>query len=357
MGLTGRLAAWATRRPHVLLVPVPGATVSRLAAETAVADVGGALAGSPADADVLVVAGAPGPKLAAAIETVWSQFPGPRSRVQLTDPGRADDALRGAVAALAGPQQAADAAVRRDEWEPGDEEMPGGLAMAEMAEDRDGLALEVLRVPLGPVLPDWPAGLVVDTVLQGDIVQSAHARLLGPAGAPGTPFWHGDGRRGAARLDSLGRLLSVAGWDGAAVRARHLRDELLAGTPLEQVRPAFQALRRRVARSRALRWSTDGLGVLDSDAAARTGLGGPAARAGGDATTRWQRWLTEIDGLLARQDPASGADPRADASESLLAVATETMVGLDLAAARLLLASFDPDPDELATVPATEGAG
>lgn len=332
MGLTSRLAAWATRRPHVLLVPVPGATASRLAAEAAVARVGGVLASGPADADVLVVAGAPGAELAAAVETVWSQLPGPRSRVQLADPGGADDELRGAVAALADPQQAADAAARRDEWEPGDEDMPGGLAMAEMAEDRDGLALEALHVPLGPVLPDWPAGLVVDTVLQGDVVQSARSRLLGPADPPGTPFWHAEGRRAPARLDSLARLLAVAGWDGASVHARGIRDELLAGAPSEQVRPAFQALQRRVTRSLALRWATDGLG---------------------DATARWQRWLAETDELLAGQAPASGRDPRGGRSETLLTVATEAMCGLDLAAARLLLAGFDPDPDELATAPST----
>ncbi len=330
MGLMERLAA---RRPHVLLVPVPGATASRLATESAVHRTGGVLAASPADADVLVVAGEPGPELAAAVEVVWAQLPGPRPRVQPAEPGQADDALRGAVAALADPQQqVARAPARGDEWGPGDEDMPGGLAMAESAEDRDGLELEVLRVPLGPVLPDWPAGLVVDTILQGDVVQQAHARLLGPAVPPGAPFWHAAGRRAAARLDSLARLLAVAGWDGAALRAREIRDELLTGAPPEQVHPKFQALHRRVARSRALRWATDGLG---------------------DATARWQRWLTEAGELLDGRDPPSGPDP--DASGTLLAMATEAMCGLDLAAARLLLASFDPDPDELAVTAGAPG--
>ncbi len=327
MGLIERLAA---RRPHVLLVPVPGATASRLAAEAAVARTGGVVATSPADADVLLVAGGPGPELAAAVEAVWSQLPGPRSRAQLADPGQADSVLRDAVAALADPQQAADAAARGDEWQPGDEDMPGGLPMADVAPDRDGLELDVLHVPLGPVLPDWPAGLVVDTVLQGDVVVQAHARLLGPAGAPGTPFWHGEGRRAAARLDSLARLLAVAGWAAAAVRARRIRDELLAGARPEQVRPAFQSLYRPVSRSRTLRWAT------------------------GDATTaRWQRWLAEIGELLAGRGPEASAGPRG--SDALLAVATEAMCGLDLAAARLLLAGFDPDPDELAVTAGAPG--
>jgi hypothetical protein len=357
MGLKEMLARWAVRRPHVLLVPVPGFTAARLAVEATVSRVGGVLAAGPADADVLVVAGEPGAELAEVVERVWAQLPGPRSRVQLVDPGQADDGLRGAVAALADPQQAADAAARGDEWEPGDEDMPGGLPMAGMGPDRDGLMLEVLHLPLGPVLPDWPAGLVVDTAVQGDVVQQAHARLLGPAGAPGMPFWHVTERRAAAQLDSLARLLAVAGWGAAAVRARRLRDDLLDGVPVEQIRPAFDGLRRRLQHSRALRLATDGLGVLDADAAARAGVGGPAARAGGDATARWRQWLAETEALLAGQDPAPGEDPRGSTSEPLLSVATEAMVGQELAAARLLLASFDPDPDELATLPTTMAGG
>lgn len=351
------LARWAVRRPHVLLVPVPGATATRLAVESAVSRAGAVLAAGPAEADVLVVAGDPGAELAEVVERVWSALPGPRSRAEIRDPEQAADSLRAAIEALAGPQQEADAAARGDEWEPGDEDMPGGLPMAGMGPDRDGLMLEVLHLPLGPVLPDWPAGLVVDTVVQGDVVQQAQTRLLGPAGAPGMPFWHGAERRAAAQLDSLARLLAVAGWEAAAVGARGIRDDLLDGAPAEQVRPAFDGLRRRLQRSRALRWATDGLGVLDSDAATRAGVGGPAARAGGDATARWQQWLAETGELLAGQDPAPGEDPRASTSKPLLSVATEAMCGLDLAAARLLLASFDPDPDELATLPTTLAGG
>jgi hypothetical protein len=43
--------------------------------------------------------------------------------------------------------------------------MPGGLPMAERGEDRDRLKLDRLHVPLGPVLPDWPAGLLVRLVV------------------------------------------------------------------------------------------------------------------------------------------------------------------------------------------------
>lgn len=44
--------------------------------------------------------------------------------------------------------------------------MPGGLMMTERAADRDGLRLDMLYVALGPVLADWPAGLVVELAVQ-----------------------------------------------------------------------------------------------------------------------------------------------------------------------------------------------
>jgi hypothetical protein len=43
-----------------------------------------------------------------------------------------------------------------------------GLPMAREGDDRVGLRLGRLHVPLGPVLPDWPAGLVMRLTLQGD---------------------------------------------------------------------------------------------------------------------------------------------------------------------------------------------
>src|SRR5258708_27816729 len=65
--------------------------------------------------------------------------------------------------------------------------MPAGLRMAGRGADRDGLKLDQLHVPLGPVLPDWPAGLVVHVTLQGDVVQLAEAHALVPR--PAGPSW------------------------------------------------------------------------------------------------------------------------------------------------------------------------
>lgn len=250
--------------------------------------------------------------------------------------------------------------------------MPGGLMMADRAEDRDGLKLDVLHVPLGPVLPDWPAGLVIDTVLQGDVVQRAEGRVLPSAGPCPPPFWHtGDGRtvapgaRTAARhLDSLGRLFALTGWEDAAAGARRLRDRLLAGVPADAVRADFGPLRRRVERSRTLRWATDGIGVLTPADAVRLGVSGPAVRARPphDATARWLRWLTETEQALAGGKVSDGgprghvAPDGSPPSRGLLNAAVELAPGLELSAVRLLVASLDPDPDELAAAPEPGGA-
>jgi hypothetical protein len=240
--------------------------------------------------------------------------------------------------------------------------MPGGLMTAHRAPDRDGLKLDVLQVPLGPVLADWPAGLVVTLALQGDVVQQADARVLGSAALLQIPFWDAgdDGdrarRHAAAHLDSLGRLLAVVGWDALAYRARRLRDGALGDVPAERLRAELAALERRMRRSWTLRWATDGLGVLTAALARDLGVTGPAARAangGGDVTARWRCWLARADRYLAGDLPADGEGPRGrvdgdrPASAALLDAAVRLMLGLDIAAARIVVASFDPDTDQL----------
>ncbi|WBC16670.1 hypothetical protein O7600_07465 [Micromonospora sp. WMMA1998] len=376
MGLTRDvLARWAARRPHLLVAAVPGATGARLAVEAHADRAGWPLAASPADADLLVVAGDPGAELAAAIERVWEQLPGPRARTRITDPAGAAPALRTAVARLsgaggkppdpghreptrhgpevsdarqAGHGQHGGGAGRHGHGEHEGMSMPGGLMMAERAEDRDGLTLDVLHLALGPVLADWPAGLVVELTVQGDVVQSASARVLRPAEpAAVRPYRDVDHpglarrRQAVAHLDSLGRLWAVAGWPAGAATARRLRDALVDHVPLAVAYTGLRPLARRARRSRALRLATDGLGALTPVAAARAGVDAPAAVCG-DATARWWRRLAETDRLLAGGDP--GAAPEPDAA-AVLELAARLVVGLDLAAARVVLASIDPDPD------------
>ncbi|HEX6358202.1 hypothetical protein [Actinophytocola sp.] len=193
-------------------------------------------------------------------------------------------------------------------------EMPGGVPMADRAEDRDGLMLDVLHVPLGPVLPLWPAGLIVHTRLQGDVIQEATVEVVG---SPGVSFWATEDRGLARRLDSHSRLLALAGWTDAAVEAQRLRDDALDGT-LSDAR--LQKWTRRVCRSRTLRWLLAGVGTVSD---------GPLA---GDALTR------------LHSPPAKGPHETQWILDNLPAM----LAGTELATARLVVASLDPDLDLLA---------
>ncbi|MHA6629458.1 hypothetical protein ACU61A_28815 [Pseudonocardia sichuanensis] len=334
MDLTAALLRIAARRPHVLVVAVPGATAVRLALEAALARCGWPAATGPADADVLAVAGVPGPRLAAVVERVWAQVPAPRARFAIADPAAVDTALDTATARLrdVGRQRTAPAERPDDRAEPpqghgdhrqhgqhgqhghGDMELPGGLPMADLGEDRDGLTLDRLHVPLGPVLPDWPAGLVVRATLQGDVVQEAEAEVLDP----GPPFaWP---NAVARELDALARFLGVAGWPAPAARARALRDRALVGeTPAE-----IGDLVRRIRRSRTLWWSVRGLPAGRVDVAAL--LEGRLEAVGAGSSTG--RTVEELPGLL---------------------------VGAELAAARLIVAAADPDTERVAVPGPADG--
>jgi hypothetical protein len=263
-------------------------------------------------------------------------------------------------------------------------EMPGGLPMAELGEDRDGLTLDRLHVPLGPFLADWPSGLAIRVTVQGDVVQEVELQQPVPPGpvdgvfwlepwlsaAAGEPVTTGAAarRRAAAHLDSLARLLSVAGWPAEALAARRLRDDLLDDAPGTAVAPRLDRFARRVGRSRTLAWLTRGIGRLSTDQAGRAGVSGPAARAGGDVTARYRQWLTDIrhdtgrltDGAPLR--PGAVESPRgrwrddAPPSAALIRILPGLLTGAELAAARLVVASLDPDLDEFAAARHEAGA-
>ncbi|GAA4736146.1 hypothetical protein GCM10023328_15580 [Modestobacter marinus] len=385
------LTRLAARRTAVLAVEVPGWSRTRCALEQDVRARGWRLAGSPADADLLVVCGRPGARLTAAVDHVWSQLPGPRARAEVTTADDVPAVLDGAAAELAdGAAQRRDAAGRPADPEPGttaagddgmgdmdmdgdsghsgdmdmdddpgdadgdhasgdgdmdmdddsgegggddsgdgdmdmdmDMPMPAGIGLAgaggdDQLPDPDGLDMDVLHVPLGPVLPHWPAGLLLHTTLQGDLVVAARAEVLLPADdAPPDPPVHGTP---AGRWDAVATLLVLAGWDDAAVRAARVRDGLLAGGQP----PEAERLTRRITRSRLLRWSLRGLGRLPE----------------GDAHDRLRHWLT-------------GTGQRR--STELSAVA-ELVTGLDLATARLVVASLDLDTADRVTVPVGAGS-
>jgi hypothetical protein len=248
-----------------------------------------------------------------------------------------------------------------------------GLPLAGRAPDRDGLKLDVLHVPLGPVLPFWPAGLRVALSVQGDVVQEATVATVGLAHATEVPFWDepmlralagqrvqaGEvaRRRAASHLDSLVRLLGVAGWDVPAVRCAVLRDRVLDGERAGALVEAFGPLARRLTGSRVLRGMTVGLGDVDGGICDRAGVSGPAAIAAGDVWARFQRWVRLTGDDLARVDDLSwvtdveGPRGRLDRPEppsvALLAVLPGLLVGAELAGVRLIVASLDPDVAEL----------
>ncbi|MFE9827862.1 hypothetical protein ACFYPK_04240 [Streptomyces halstedii] len=430
MGLTRLLVRAAAARPRVLLVTTPGGTAVRLAAERELRCRDWPTAATPAGADLMLVAGPECRELGPALDRLWEDTPRPRVRLRAEtaedvaaalDTGRArlgatEHAHSGTGRTGRTPGQGEGSGRTRTaggEWRTsadgerrapvggdtdGGMEMPGGLPMAEVGEDRDGLALDRLHVSLGPFLADWPSGLIVHLVLQGDVVQ--RALLGGPCGGGTTePFWarpwaraaegepvplaEAARRRAAAHLDSLGRLLAVAGWPAEAVTARRIRDDLLERAPAEAVLPRALRLQRRVGRSRTLDRLTRGIGTLSTADARAAGVSGPAARAGGDVPARYRRWLADavddvrrLDGrsLLgptaldsealtdaaappvptALLDPAAQESPRGrwDAgrppSVALAGLLPRLLEGTELAGARLVVAGLDPDPDELA---------
>ncbi|MGH8967010.1 MAG: hypothetical protein ACRDXB_17020, partial [Actinomycetes bacterium] len=336
--------------PHLLVIPAVGATAARLAVEASAARRGWPTATGPADADIIVVAGSPSPELAAVIGRVWQQVPKPRVRVVVSDALDVDRNLDAAVTRLADREyQQAPSHSSHTSYEEHDGHegaggddghggshmdhgrhghhghhdhgggMVAGLPMADLGEDRDGLNLDRLHVPLGPVLPDWPAGLVVQVTLQGDVIQEASAQVLG--NGPAVSFeWSSAAAR---ELDGLARLLGVAGWPSAAGCARGLRDEVLAAGSSEEIARAAAALVRRVRRSRTLRWLVRGI---------------PAGAA--DVATVLGQRLTAVESAVGSGSPVSSARAAVEELPGLL-------VGAELAAARLIVAALDPDTEQV----------
>lgn len=351
MDVTGPLARRAARRLHVLLVPVPGAAAVRWAAEEDVARRGWVPAGSVGDADLLLVCGRPGPELSAVVDATVGLLPRPAGQSAAAAAVDVAAALDQAAA-----QWAADGlrplstgpAVEHDapDGDPGDDmddmdgmdgmDMtgPGGLPLAGGAPDRDGLEMDVLHVPVGPVLPCWPAGLVLTCTLAGDVVTGAGVQLLPAAGpAPAAPA------DDAVRADVVAGVLQLAGRDDLARPARRARALVLAGDPTAQVE--WVRVQRAVARSRLLRWSLRGVGMVDPVLVAEHRL--PAGLAG-DVHTRLTASLAEqLTGGSAGAEPAwPGLAPEGWQAR-LLGLLPHLVGGHELAAVRLLLAGLPLD--------------
>ncbi|MEO3764421.1 hypothetical protein [Streptomyces sp. B8F3] len=420
MGLREALRRLGTRHPAVLLAVCPGSTETRLAVEAGLRQRGWPVAASPAAASGLLVVGAGGAGTGEWVDTLWRQIPYPKSRSAVAGADSVGTALDGLLRTVAAPAAgggggaAGHGGHRGREGPSGHEGDPGheahrgresraphdghdahaspdghdaheahpphagpvaGLPMAERADDRDGLRLDRLHLPLGPGLADWPAGLVLDVALQGDVVQHAEVRTA-TCSEGGLPYWdepwlraargedivRGAARRrcGAAHLDSVARLLAVSGWPDPAARARRLRDAVLDGAPVREWAAALGRLGRRVRRSRVLRQSTAGLGALPAARARRFGVTGPALAADGDAYDRLLTWLDEAArcaadaddarplGPYGREGPRGRLDGLRPPSQALLDVLPDLLIGAEFTSARVIVASLDPDLDELA---------
>jgi hypothetical protein len=111
-----------------------------------------------------------------------------------------------------------------------------------------------------------------------------------------------------------------------------------------------------VGRSRTLAWLTAGLGELSAGDAAAAGAG---PRAAGDVTARYRQWCAGLEAAVSALEDASPLrpgdlepprGPAADGSApsaGMLALLSGLLTGAELAAARLIVASLDPDLDEL----------
>lgn len=364
MGLIDVLTRAAGSRAHVLIAEAPGAFRERAALESALDRLGWCAAESVADADVLAVVGEPGEAFAAVVEHVWAQMSEPRARFHVRAGSEAEvllgetrEQLRRGARRITGPDvrrgftPSAEAMAQEHGGDGGHGDhhdhhdhdsdggdgghahsamMPDGIPLAEGAEDRDGLEMDELHLPLGPVLAHWPAGVVLRVTLHGDVVVDAEVEQLATsrAGQPDDAIV-----RAARLLDAAGSVLTLAGLPAESTRARRLRDRCLDGE-LDGGREVA-GLGDRVGRQRVLRWVLGGIAVEGSH--------------GGS-----EELHDRLTGLLERA--RAELDGEATPHVTLGGPALPTLVqGMELAAVRLWLAALMPDLAEHALSEEADG--
>lgn len=323
---------------------------------------------SPRHASVLLIAGTIPDEHLGALQRVHDQLPHPRAAVIWSGAGAATQmpaliAIDGATVDVTSALREAFVTLLRDptatadfllpdeephEWRgvgpfgQGGEGMMGGTPygrpMAMTADDRDGLALDELQLTLGPFLDAFPAGLVLDIALQGDVVTSAAPRDR-PAAPPDAVRSFGDhpvgrGRSSARRgLRWLSHALHVQGLDALAARAALLATAIGDGAEDAAVARDVRRLERRIDRSGALR-ALSGVGLVGG------ALPHWAEHLRGDADQRWRRRLAAISAALRDGWPQPAlagvvVDPDSDLLERVLVGATltdavATITSLDL---------------------------
>ncbi len=325
---------------------------------------------SPADADILCVCGEPAADLAGVLDRIWDELPSPRARTTVVAAADIDGALTACARELADPErQASQAGARNNDagspdsgdhgqmddgdmdhsqmdhgqMDDGDMDhggmdhggmdmpMPDGIALAGQGSDRDGLDLDELQVPLGPVLPFWPAGLVLRCTLQGDVVMSAQADWLSTG--PGAEATVADSRAVVVhQTDLASRLLRLAGSTDAAGRMERIRNRALASGSSAASHGPLTAELSRLKRSFLLRRSLRGVGRVGTDA--------PRPEAGTDV---WDRLLGMVEAAVSAAagvyQPPSRLSRQVDA-----ALLADLAAGQELGRVRLIVASFDLSP-------------
>lgn len=389
MGVNDALARYAGRRAHVLVAEAPGNWELRAFVERRLSRRGWCPAMSPADADILAVCGVAGPELVAGVDLIWDQMPGPRVRIEVRDPGSVDAELNRAAAELADTgAQRHDAASRsrsvaqelglseshevngnsdhhdmdhghmdhghmdHGHMDHGDMDhghmdhghmdmAPAGIALAEGADDRDGLEMDVLHLPLGPVLAYWPSGLVLKCILHGDVLADAEAWVIDAdqiGERPQLPAEAAAPWAAARECDHITNVLALAGWPAAAWQASEIRDLLLdEPSSTDRARLQLEKLLRRLRRSWVLRWSLRDLARWDDADVQRHRL--PRALTG----DTYDRLLGHVGHALALLSNESA--PRAfgaDAADVITAL-PDLVRGLDIASVRLVVASLGVD--------------
>ncbi len=340
MGLIDVLTKAAGSRAHVLVAEAPGAFRERVALERAIVRMGWVIADSVADADVLAVVGQPGEDLASVLDHVWSQTSEPRVRVHVRHAAEAAGLLAEARDRLVNDSAARPAEVRTgftpwaeamDHGDDHDAMMPDGIPLAEGAADRDGLEMDELRLPLGPVLAHWPAGLVLHATLHGDVVVDAEVeQLSGPAADRGRDT---NATRAARLLDAASSVLALAGLPAESARVRTLRDRCLDGDL--DAGSEVAAVGQRIGRRRALRWVLGGLSIEGSH--------GGAVTLHERLTALFEEARTELEGGTPRR-----LGPGVEALPGLV-------TGLELATVRLWVAALAPDLDAHELAEAEDG--
>lgn len=343
-------------RPGLRVLILEGVDASdlRMRSEAIVVRAGHHIVDYPADADVVLQCGSLDAEMSAAADRIWDQVPFPKHRATVIDAQHLAGILTTAGADVANtamqrriataeatgaddhqpehhapehhppehhaghdqPEHAHDEHAGHDQAAHGhDDHMsmggPGGVPLASGSDDRDGLEMDVLHRRLGPFLPSWPAGLMVDVTLAGDTITEASV-----VASSSSPSGHGPAGGAAIELDGAAAILRLAGWDCAASRAMRIRDLALLDSHTEALR-LVQPLVNSVRRSVLLRWSTRGLNAR-ADASVRSVLLERLARA--------KNALQE-----------HSVEPEPTTADTAIA---QLIVGTDLGTARLLIAAL-----------------